>query len=84
MNTPINIFDQEQSSPNHICSLGPTTFLTSGLDKGVRLWDLRQKYHVIFFENIHYDQINSLEKISPTVFATASNDGNLNVSFNMT
>lgn len=59
--------------------MSPTAFLTSGVDRGVRLWDLRQKDPLLFFETIHYDKITSIETLSSTVFATASDDGNLNV-----
>jgi WD40 repeat protein len=41
INTPIMSFHQPESSPNNICPLGPTTLLTSGYDRSVRLWDLR-------------------------------------------
>ena len=33
----------------------------------------------MFFENIHHDTINSVERLSTTVFATASDDGTVNV-----
>ncbi|TNV80981.1 hypothetical protein FGO68_gene11835 [Halteria grandinella] len=79
INTPVNVFSQEESSPNNICALSALTFVTSGIDRGVRLWDMRQNSPAILFKTIHYDQITSLERLSSTVFATASNDGHLNL-----
>jgi len=35
----------------------------------------------MFFENIHQDTINSVERLSTTVFATASDDGSVNVRY---
>jgi len=80
INTPVNVFSQEKSAPTAICPLGQTSFLTSGIDRGVRLWDLRQKTPLMLFESIHYDRITALERLSSSVFASASLDGNLNVS----
>ena len=54
-NRPIKEFKQEKSSPNIVCSLSPTTFLTSGMDRGVRIWDMRLPNPVLFFDSIHYD-----------------------------
>jgi WD40 repeat protein len=79
INTPVNVFAQEKSGPTVICPLGQTSFLTSGVDRGVRLWDMRQNTPLMLFESIHYDKITSLEKLSSSVFASASLDGNLNV-----
>ena len=50
INTPIVTFHQAESSPNNICPLGPSSFLTSGHDRSVRLWDMRQGNPVMFFE----------------------------------
>jgi hypothetical protein len=33
----------------------------------------------MFFENIHFDTINAIDKLTPTVFATGSDDGSINV-----
>ena len=35
----------------------------------------------MFFDKIHQDTINSVERLSTTVFATASDDGTVNVRF---
>jgi WD40 repeat protein len=40
---------------------------------------MRQNSPAIFFKTIHYDQITDLERLSSTVFATASSDGHLNI-----
>lgn len=42
---------------------------------------MRQNSPAIFFETIHYDKINTLEKLSSKVFVTGADDGNLNVRF---
>ncbi len=41
INTPIAKFYQEESCPNNICTLGETIFITTGLDRCLRIWDIR-------------------------------------------
>jgi hypothetical protein len=36
----------------------------------------------MFFENIHFDTINSIDKLTSIVFATGSDDGSINVIIN--
>jgi WD40 repeat protein len=79
LNSPIFTLHQPTSGPNRICALSKNTLLTSGHDRGVRIWDMRQQLPVLYFENIHYDTITSLDKLSSNIFATASDDSNLNV-----
>ena len=47
--------EQNESAPNHICSMSQHTLLTSGYDCGVRIWDIRTQSSILSFKKIHYD-----------------------------
>jgi len=53
--------------------------VSGGLDGSTRLWDTRQQNLVKEFKGFHYDRINSIDKLSSSIVATASNDSFVNV-----
>ena len=60
-------------------SLDNNCIVTSGADRGVRVWDLRlQGEPVITFEDVHFDSVNCIEVLQPKLFVTSSDDGLVN------
>ena len=44
------------------------------------MWDIRQTQPIFDFKDIHYDTITSIDKYNQQIFASASDDGYVNVS----
>ena len=78
---PLTTYKFEDSGINNLCSLNDKNlFISSGFNRSISVWDTRQTQPILFFKDIHYDQITSVDKFSQEIFASASNDGYVNVS----
>ena len=44
------------------------------------MWDIREHKPIVYFKDIHYDTITSIDKCNQHQFASASHDGYVNVS----
>ena len=79
---PISTFNFEESGINNLCSLNDQNlFISSALNRSISVWDTRQPQPILFFKDIHYDTITSVDKFNQQIFASASDDGYVNVSF---
>ena len=77
---PIASFRFEESGVNNLCSLNDQNlFISSGLNRSISVWDTRHPQPVLFFKDIHYDTITSIDKFNEQIFASASDDGYVNV-----
>eukprot|EP00347_Sterkiella_histriomuscorum_P023283 403335241 len=77
---PILQFEQVDSSPSIITFLNTSTFLTSGHDGGIRLWDMRESVpHIQTYHKYHNDQVTAIDRLSQHIFASSSDDSNINM-----
>ncbi|CDW85560.1 wd40 repeat-containing protein [Stylonychia lemnae] len=77
---PSLILEQLDSSPELINVLNKNCLLSTGSDGGIRLWDIRQpEAPVQTYHKFHYDKINTIDNLSGYVFASASDDSNINM-----
>ena len=81
----LRVFDQGNTGVSQLCSLSENTFLSSGYDNSVRLWDIRQRDWLKNFQDLNQRSIQSgkitwMQKYNTDTFAIASNDGLVNVS----
>ena len=60
--------------------MSETAFLSSGYDNTVRLWDIRAKEHQRILNEAHFGKVTWLQKYNQSIFASACNDGIVNVS----
>ena len=78
--TPLATYKFEDSGINNLCSLNDRNlFISSGFNRSISVWDTRQTQPILFFKDIHYDQITSVDKFSQEIFASASDDGYVNI-----
>lgn len=54
------------------------TFLSSGHDNSVRLWDVRAAEHQRLLKDSNFGKVTCLQKYTNSVFASANNDGLVN------
>ena len=79
--TPLATYKFQDSGINNLCPLNDKNlFISSGFNRSISVWDTRQTQPILFFKDIHYDQITSVDKFNEEIFASASNDGYVNVS----
>ena len=65
---------------NNLCSLNvKNLFISSGLNRSISVWDTRQTQPILFFKDIHYDTITSIDNYNEEIFASASDDGYVNI-----
>jgi len=77
---PLATYKFEDSGINNLCSLNDKNlFISSGFNRSISVWDTRQTQPILFFKDIHYDQITSVDKFSQEIFASASDDGFVNI-----
>ena len=53
----LRTFDQGQTGVSQICALSENTFLSSGYDGSVRLWDIRQRNWLNIFEDSNFGKV---------------------------
>jgi len=79
--TPVAAYKFEDSGINNLCSLNyHNLFISSALNRSISVWDTRQTQPILYFKDIHYDTITSVDKFNQQIFASASDDGYVNVS----
>ena len=55
-------------------------FISSGHNNSVRLWDVKAKDHQRLLQDPNFGKVTWLQKYNSTIFASACNDGLVNVS----
>lgn len=81
LDNPITMYKFEDSGINNLCQLNDKNlFISSGFNRSISVWDTRQTQPILFFKDIHYDKISAIDKFNTEIFASASEDGFVNVS----
>uniref|UniRef100_A0A7S3CQX4 Uncharacterized protein n=1 Tax=Strombidium rassoulzadegani TaxID=1082188 RepID=A0A7S3CQX4_9SPIT len=80
LDQPISKYHFGESGVSNLCSLNDQNlFISSGFNRSISVWDTRQSQPILFFKDIHYDTITSIDKFNSQIFASASDDGFVNI-----
>jgi len=57
---PLCTYEQAKTGVQQICAMSENTFLTSGYDNTVRLWDVRVQEHQRLLEDPNFGRVTCL------------------------
>ena len=75
---PLRSFDQVNTGVQQICTMSESTFLSSGYDNSVRLWDVRAQEPITLLKDANIGKVTWLKKYNQSIFASACKDGLIN------
>jgi WD40 repeat protein len=62
---PLASYKFEDSGVNNLCSLNDQNlFISSALNRSISVWDTRQVKPILYFKDIHFDTITSIDKFN--------------------